>query len=95
VIKRDEVVDRLFHERMALGGEHQVVANANWDGLGENDRILEEWVEWTHTPHVKIHVYAAIIVQDEIADSVRTLYWVGISVESGKEPRILLRNELP
>lgn len=93
MIKCDEIVDRLFHERMALGREHQIVANANWDGLWEDDRILEQGIEWSDAPHVKIQVHAAVVVQDEIPDGVRALYGVGVPVEGGKEPRVLLGDE--
>lgn len=40
-VKRDEGSDNLFHERMSHSACHEIVADTDWDGLGEDDLVLE------------------------------------------------------
>ncbi len=38
------------------------------DGLGENDGICEEKVQWTLAANVDIVVYTSIVAQDKVPD---------------------------
>jgi len=82
VIKGDEVVNRLCHERMPLFREHEIIGNADGYGLGEDDREDEERVERAKTANVQVDVHASIVMENEISDGVRPLNGVGIGVES-------------
>jgi hypothetical protein len=41
MIESNKVVDGLSHEGVLFGREHEVIANANGDGFGEDNRIDE------------------------------------------------------
>lgn len=93
VVERDEVVDRLRHERVALCAEHEVVADADGDRLGEDDGVLEERVEWAVAAYVEVEVDAAVVVQHEVADGVGALDVVLVAVEGGEEPGVFVGDE--
>jgi hypothetical protein len=62
MVKRDEVVDGLLKEGMALFSKHEVVGDTDGDGLGKNHGILEQGVHGAETADVEVYVDAAIVV---------------------------------
>ena len=93
IVELHEPVNSLRHKGMVLFGEHEVVGHSNRDGLGEDDGMDEKGVQAAVAAHVKVDVDAAIVVQDEIADSVGSLDRVGVSVERIEEPAVVLSDE--
>ncbi|KAI3475437.1 hypothetical protein L1887_63205 [Cichorium endivia] len=93
VVEVDEVVDELVHEGMRLGCEHDVVGDADGDGLGEDDLEAEEGVEAAEAANVEVHVDAAVVVEDKVADGVGTLDGVRVGVKDGEEPVVVLFDE--
>jgi len=82
VIKGDEVVNRLCHERMPFFREHEIIGNADGYGFWEDDREDEERVERAKTANVQVDVHASIVMENEISNGVGPLDGVGIGVES-------------
>ena len=82
MVKGDEVVDCLLQQRMPFLGKHEVIGDANRDGLRENDGIDEKRVQGAEASNIQIQVYATVMIKDEVTYGVGTLYGVGITVES-------------
>ena len=81
MIKRDEVVDGLGHERVTLLREHEVIGNADRDRFGEDNWEYEERVERAKAADVQINVHASVVVKDEIPNCVGPLDGVRVCVE--------------
>ena len=81
VIKSDEVVNRLCHERMPLFRKHEIIGNADGYSFGEDDREDEEGVERAKTADVQVDVHASIVMENEISNGVGPLDGVGIGIE--------------
>jgi hypothetical protein len=88
------MVDGLLEEGVHFFGEHEVVGNADGDGYWEDDRVDQQGIKWPETPDVQINVYATVMVENEIANGVRPLNRVLISVERAQKPWIMLRDKL-
>ena len=94
MIERDEVVDRLRHERVPPFCEHEVIGNTNRYRLGEDNWEYEEGVERSKTTDVQVDVHASVVVEDEIPNCVGSLNGVRVCVECVQEPGIVLDYEL-
>jgi hypothetical protein len=73
---------------MALCGEHKVVRNPDWDGFRENDLVLEQRVHTSNAPNVEVQVNPTIMMEDKVADSVRTLDRVLVAIKRVQKPRV-------
>jgi len=93
MVEGAEVVDGLLEKRVALFGEHEVVGNSDRDSLWKDDGVYKKRVNGTPTADVEIHVNAAIMIEDEVADSVSTLDGISVVVERVQEPWIMGCNE--
>lgn len=93
MVKCDEVVDSLLHERMSFCREHKVIGNTHRNSLGKCDRVGEERIHATKTPNVQININATKVVEDKITDGIRTLDVVLVTVKGLKEPRVILCNK--
>lgn len=78
VVEGDEVVNGLGEERMPLFCEHEVVGYADRDSAREDDRMYEEGVETAKTTNIQIEIYAAVVMEDKVADSIGALDGVGV-----------------
>jgi hypothetical protein len=52
MVKCVEVMDGLFHERMTLGGNDEVVGDTHGNRFGEDDGIHKEGIYGTKTTYV-------------------------------------------
>lgn len=93
MIKGDEIMDRLGHKGVSLFSKHEVIGDSHRNGLGKDDGVDEERVQWSQATHVKVQVDTAVVVKHEIANRVCSLDWIGVPVESVQEPRIVLCDE--
>jgi len=78
---------------VGLFGEHEVVGNSDRDSFWKNGGVYKKRVHGTPTADVEIHVNAAIMIEDEVADSVSTLDGITVVVEGVYEPWIVCSNK--
>jgi hypothetical protein len=93
VIECDEVVNHLIHEGVALGREDEVVAYAHRPRFGENDLEAKKRVHSPSATNVEIHVDSTVFVEDKVSDGICSLNCVGIRIEDGQEPGVILGDE--
>ena len=87
-------MNSLFHEGMALFCKYEVVGDTDGDCFWQDYGIYEERVEGSGASDVEVHIDAAIMVQDEVADGVCTLDGICIVVKGIEEPRVMLGDKL-
>ena len=72
-------------ERSSRFASHHVVANANGLCGRQDDWVPKERVDGLAAANVEVEVDTAILVQNEIADSIRSLNIVRIALERREE----------
>lgn len=87
-------LDHAEEERVLRDGAHGIVADASGDREPDPRRVAEEGVESTVAAVVQVHVGAAVVGKDEVADGIGALDREGVVVEGLEEPWILRGDEL-
>ena len=94
VVKGNQVVNSLGHERVFLFRKHEIVRDADGYGTREDDGKDEKGVQATKTTNVEVHINAAVVVKDKVADGVRPLDCIGVGIERVEEPMVIFCNKL-
>ena len=94
MVKGNQVVNSLSHERVFLFRKHEIVRDADGYGAREDDGKYEEGIQATKATNVEVQINAAVMVKDKEADSIRPLDCIGVGVERVEEPTVILCNEL-
>lgn len=89
-----EALDHHLHQTMPLSGREQVIVDTERLGLGKPSRRLQQRGERPSTCDVHIHVDAAIVIHDEVLESIDALDRVAVVVVGGQEPAIVVFEEL-
>jgi hypothetical protein len=78
VVKGDQVVYSLGHERVSFFRKHEIVRDADGYGTREDDWKDKKGVHPTKASNVEVHVNAAIMMEDEVANGIRSLNSIGV-----------------
>lgn len=78
---------------MLWNRSHGVVADTCGDGEAEPGWVAEERIEAAVAAIVQIHVCAAKVGEDEVADGICALDGERVAVEGLDEPRVFCSNE--
>ena len=76
-VKPLNVVDCMLQEGVPGGSSHERVIDANGESRWGDPVDGEEKVHWLETLYVKVKVYAAYFVEDEVSDYIRALNLYG------------------
>ena len=88
VVESHQVVDDRVDKRSSRFASHHVVTNANGLRGRQDDRVPKERVDRLAAANVEVKINTAILVQNEIADSVCSLDVVRIALECWEELQI-------
>jgi len=94
MVKGDEVVDSLSEERVPLLCKHEVIGDADRNSLGQNDGEYQERIQRPRATDIKVKVYPAVVIKNEITNSICSLNRIRVTVKRVKEPGIVLRDKL-
>lgn len=86
-------VDCFLEEGVVGDGTHCVVGNSGGYGAAHPGRVGEERVETSVTAVVEVNIDSAVVGEDEIADGVCALNWIGVVIEGLDEPGIFFQYE--
>jgi hypothetical protein len=66
------------------------------DGYGarENDRKDKKGIQTTQAANVEVHVDAAIMMEDKVANGIRPLDPIWVRIKRVEEPTVVLGNKL-
>jgi len=78
VVKGDQVVYSLSHERVSLFRKHEIIRDADGYGTGEDDWKDEKGVQPTNATNVEVDINAAVMIKDEVANSICPLNSIGV-----------------
>ena len=89
-----ELLNNAHEERVVRHGAHCVVGDTGGHSLAHPGRVRKQRFEFAVAAIVKIDVYTAIVVEDEVADGVGSLDGVGVVLEGLVEPLVFVLDEL-
>lgn len=94
MIESDQIANHEIHERMALLRNKHIVAQSNRNSSRQNNAKVEQRVEPPLAADVHVEVDAAVMVQNEVANRVRSLDRVRVAVKGRQIPRIACCDEV-
>jgi len=89
-----ELLNNTHEERVVRHGAHCVVGDTGRHCLAHPGRVREQRFKFAVAAIVQIDVYAAIVVEDEVADGVGALDGVRVVFEGLVEPLVFVLDEL-
>jgi len=94
MVKGNQVVYGLSHERVSLFRKYEIIRDADGYGAREDDGEDEKGVQPTKAANVEVHVDATVVMKDEVANRIRPLDSIGVRIKRVEEPTVILCNEL-
>jgi hypothetical protein len=93
MVKGNQVVYSLSHERVFFFRKHEVIRDAHGYGTRENDGKDKEGIHTTQAANVEVDVDAAVVMEDKVANGIRPLDSIWVRIKCVKEPTVVLRNK--
>jgi hypothetical protein len=93
MVKGNQVVYSLSHERVFFFRKHEVIRDAHGYGTRKNDGKDKEGIQTTQAANVEVDVDAAVVMQDKVANSIRPLDSIWVRIKCVEEPTVVLRNK--
>jgi hypothetical protein len=93
MVKGNQVVNSLSHERVFLFRKHEIVRDADGYGARKNDGEDKEGIQTTQAANVEVDVDAAVVMEDEVANGIRSLNGIWVRIKRVEEPAVVLGNK--
>jgi hypothetical protein len=93
MVKGNQVVYSLSHERMFFFRKHEIVRDPDGYGARKNDGKDQKWIHTTQATNVEVDVDTAVMMEDKVANGVRPLDRIWVRIKRVEEPTVVLRNK--
>jgi hypothetical protein len=93
MVKGNQVVYSLSHERVSFFRKHKVIRDAHGYGTRKNDGKDKEGIQMTQAANVEVDVDAAVMMEDKVANCICPLDRIWVRIKRVEEPTIVLRNK--